>query len=369
MKIENEIDIEAGGYVALRTEKDALGNDIRVLSVNNGVIAFKLLLDNGGDIADIYLFETKMSWERDRKYLIHSDCVNLKEDGWDKGFYAAVASLGPEVFGTPDETCTDHGTGAYSKVNLETLDIETNDSALKIAFDVPIRGYESRCKYLKQVTIIVLTNSSTIVRKEVFENLTDQVLPLDDGYHVQFSGEFAKAGGRYVLPVAKDRMLLRDSAKKETDPKFFEAFDTLYPDIHCYQYIPEAVFGIETIIKDVEFINTKKDQLIAEMIVNNDRSYGAAIIRPRSSFPRTLLAKRNDGTAMYAIEPSKTRPNSLRQKAIDGELFYINPKEKIESEIAFTFFNNSNQVKALEELIERSAQYEERNKESFYSNK
>ena len=61
---------------------------------------------------------------------------------------------------------------------------------------------------------------------------------------------------------------------------------------------------------------------------------------------------------MYAIEPCKTRPNSLRQKAIDGELQYLSPKEERESLIAFGFFDDEASIKYYEKRIESAANYE-----------
>ena len=336
-----------------------------LLHVDNGSLSFDVLLDNGADIADIMLNGVKMSWDRSKKYLVNPDNVDLKKDGWDKGFYAAVASLGPEVFGTPDETCTAHGTASYSKADLSTLRTAVGEQAISIEVTVLIKGYDREPKYKKRVYITLENETNLIIRREVYENLTEERLPLDDGYHVQFSGEFAKAGGRYVLPVPDDQMLLRDSAPIEADKKAFPAYDQEYLPIRCYQYVPQKVFGLESvgIFAKNSIVAANKDCQTAEMIVDNDRTHGAIVVRPLWAFPRTLLAKRNDDTAMYAIEPCKTRPNSLRQKAIDGELMYIEPKEEVESLIIFGFLSNHEEILRLEELIERSACYEKKLKE------
>ena len=56
----------------------------------------------------------------------------------------------------------------------------------------------------------------------------------------------------------------------------------------------------------------------------------------------------------------KTRPNSLKQKAIDGELRYLAPGGEAESWIAFGFLEEEASIGYFEKLIESAACYEEK---------
>ncbi|MBO7357637.1 MAG: DUF4432 family protein [Lachnospiraceae bacterium] len=341
--------------------KDPKGYEINLLKVSNGLLRFSVIIERAMDIGEIFYKDEKMSWQRDINRLINPDGVDLKEDGaWEKGFYQAVASLGPEVFGTPDEIRTPHGTGAFSKADHEKVYITHEDDKLTVAGLVPVKGYGSEPQYEKWVYITLKKDSCFFERKEAFKNLTKETLPLDTGYHVQLNGSFMKEGGRYVLPVSSDRMLLRDSAPTEISPKAIYPEKLDFMPIRCYQYVPEKVYGIEEIpsFSQCEFLYKEPDNITAEMLVNRQNTVAAVIIRPLSSFGRTLLAKRNDGEAMYAVEPCRTRPNSIRQKAIDGELKYIEPGEIVESEIVFGFSDDKETVDRLVSKIESAASYE-----------
>jgi hypothetical protein len=341
--------------------KDPNGYEINLLKVSNGILDFSIIVERAMDIGEIFYKGHKMSWDRDIKRLLNPDGVDLKEDGaWEKGFYQAVASLGPEVFGTPDEIRTPHGTGAFSKADPERVYITYENNELTIAGFVPIKGYGATPQYEKWVYIILKKDSCFFERKEAYKNLSDEILPLDTGYHVQLNGSFMNEGGRYVLPVSSDRMLLRDSAPTEISPKAIYPEKLEFMPIRCYQYVPEKVYGIEEIpsFSDCEFLYKEPDNITAEMVVNRQNTKMALVLRPLSSFGRTLLAKRNDGEAMYAIEPCRTRPNSIRQKAIDGELKYIEPGEIVESEIVFGFSDDKETVDRLVSKIESAASYE-----------
>jgi len=346
--------------ILLKETKDIYGTTLHELWVDNGTIKFSLILERGMEIGQVFLRDTCMSWKRDESFKLHPQNVDLKVEGWEKGFYSAVAVLGPEVFGTPDKNVTVHGTGSYSIAKENSLKIRHCGSITEIEANVPIQGYANKQIHQKKVLIQTKLNSNFIIRREVSVNLSDEKVPLDDGYHVQFAGEYLSQGGRYILPVATDKMLLRDSAPIEDDPKTIYPFIEVLEPIRCYQYVPEKVYGLDKPDETgwIDFIQNNPDNLTAEMLVNNERSKGAIIIRPLDCFPRTLIAKRNEGCAMYAIEPCKTRPNSLRQKAIDGELQYLSPKEERESFIAFGFFDDEASIKYYEKRIESAANYE-----------
>lgn len=359
--LEERIKLEAG-EIFIKEIEDSYGSAIHELWVDNGVLRFSVILERGMDIGTVYLKDTCMTWNRDIKHELHPKNVDLKSEGWEKGFYAGISTLGPEVFGTPDETNTDHGTGDYSIFLDNTLKVSVCGCNIEIKANIPIKGYSYKQIYQKEIMIQTKLNSNFIIRNEVSVNVSENTVPIDDGYHIQFSGEYMKEGGTYLLPIPKGKMLLRDSAPTEINPKRIYPYKELFEPIRCYQYIPEKVYGLDR-HKDtnwIDFIRYNPNALTAEMLVNDDRSKGSIIIRPLDSFPRTLIAKRNDGCAMYAIEPCKTRPNSLRQKAIDGELQYLNPHESKSTNIAFGFFEQETSIRYFEKLIESAADYEKK---------
>ncbi len=337
-------------------------HQLQEIWIDNGTLRFSVLPERGMDIGEVYLNGTRMSWQRNPSYKLHPDAVDLRRDGWEKGFFAAVATLGPEVFGTPDETNTDHGTGAYSMADPATIRVEKTTEYQEIRGIVNIRGYELKQRYQKEIMIRTWPNSNYIMRVEVTENLTDERMPIDDGYHIQFCGDFLEHGGEYVLPVPTHRMQLRDSAPTEGNPKKIYPLAEPFTPIRCYQYIPERVYGLEQLVSPGVRSALQEDgsYLAAEMIASAAGDYGAVVIRPLSDFPRTLLAKRNDGCAMYAIEACKSRPNSLRQKAIDGELQYLEPHGTATSRIAFGFFDDEASVTEYKKRIESAALYEKK---------
>ncbi|EMS70227.1 DUF4432 family protein [Ruminiclostridium cellobioparum] len=344
-----------GGFMEKRIFKDRYGSSINILRISNGLLTFTAISERGMDMGEIFLGEEKITWDRGEEYLLHPDNVNLCENGgWEKGFYAAVAALGPEIFGTPDEVRTVHGTGSYSRTILESISISWDREQICLKGIVPIKGYRAEPVYEKNIKIFTRYNSSLLVRKDSTRNLTGERQPLDDGFHIQPAGGFVSKGGRYILPVAVDKMLLRDSAPKEENPLEIYGFSLPLDPIRCYQYVPEPV----NCLKKVKELNGYLDlieesgKITAEMIVNAQKDKAAFVIRPLGSFPRSLIAKRADETPMYALEPCRTRPNSLRQKAIDGELAYLEPYEQADSWIIIGAASNISSILLLEDLIE-----------------
>lgn len=342
--------------VYLEESKDAQRNVLHTLWVCNGVLRISLVLERGFDVGEVFCQGEKISWERNRKHYLSDASVDLKQDGgWEKGFFAAMATLGPQLFGTPDERRTVHGTGAYSPFDVGSLEVKYEKEEICVSAEGMIKGFEQEKEYKKEVTIRMKINSKVFLREEKTTNLTDETLPIDDGYHIQLAGAFMAAGGRYVLPVERKEMLLRDSAEKEIDPKEIYDFETVLDPIRCYQYVPGRVHGIEEINEFGAYsqIVEKKNNLTCEMLVDKKEEQAVAIVRPLDVFPRSLLAKRNiiGDDPMYALEVCKTRPNSIKQKAIDGELMYLKGHESIYSMVAVGMLEG-NSVRKLIECVE-----------------
>jgi hypothetical protein len=350
-----------GSFVEKKIVTDKYGSNINIVMISNGLLLFSVILERGMDIGEIFLGKEKITWDKNVESLLHPDHVDLREDGgWDKGFYAAVAAIGPEIFGTPDEVRTVHGTGSYSKTTLESVRIIWDEEQIYIEGTVPIKGYHAEPIYEKNIKILTRYQSSLLVRKDGTRNLTGERQPLDDGYHIQLAGEFASRGGRYVLPTSLDNMLLRDSAPIEKNPFEIYDFHSKLNPIRCYQYVPEKVNRLEEwneLRQYSDFIN-ESGNITAEMIINSEETKASFVIRPLRSFPRSLIAKRAIMEPMYALEPCKTRPNSLRQKAIDGELTYLEPYGQADSWIMLGVSKDDASVLFLKNRIEAAARKE-----------
>lgn len=336
---------------------DRYGSELNIVQLSNGALQFSVLLDRGMDIGEIYLGKEKISWEREEKYLLHPDNVDLRKEGWEKGFYAAVAAIGPEIFGTPDEIRTVHGTGSYSKADLDTVHILWEDGWITIEGTVPIKGYQKSPVYTKDIRICTGCHSSVLSRYDITSNLTGERQPLDDGYHIQLAGDYMSGGGSYILPVSTDKMLLRDSAPAEINPLEIYEFSTTLDPIRCYQYIPEPVDGLDDVQELAEYqeLIQADGNVTAELIANKDETEAAFVIRPLNRYPRSLIAKRAIHEPMYALEPCRTRPNSLCQKAIDGELMYLEPYGKENSWILLGVIQNVPSISHMKSVIGEAA--------------
>ncbi|MDF2586990.1 MAG: hypothetical protein K0S41_831 [Anaerocolumna sp.] len=328
---------------------DKYGRKLHVVTIDNGCMSFTVLPERGMDIGDIYINGEKVSWETPEGELLHPDSVDLKEQGaWDKGFVASVSTIGPEIFGTPDEIRTVHGTGAYSTVDLSTFCVNESKDEIEVLGNVTIRGYEKNPVYKKEIRIVTKRNSTFLTRFERTINLTDDRQHIDDGFHIQPAGAFVSKGGRYVIPVKSEHMLLRDSAPAEEDPLKIYDYSMPLDPIRCYQYVPEEVRGLEML----PLPNTH--HVTAEMLVDDRWTMAAVLVRPLGVFPRSLIAKRAKGKPMYAIEPCKTRPNSIKQKSIDGELMYLNPHESMDSWITLGYLMDQKEIKEVAQRIEEA---------------
>lgn len=358
LEIGARVELPFGSFIEKKIFKDTYGSVIHLVVVSNGLLSFSVIPERGMDIGEIYLDNEKISWDRSEAYLLHPDNVTLQEyGGWEKGFYAAVAALGPENFGTPDEIRTVHGTGSYSKAELESIRISWDEEGIYIEGDVPIKGYSATLSYKKNIKVHLKYNSSVIVRTDTTWNMTEERQPLDDGYHIQLAGKFMSNGGNYVLPVLKEKMLLRDSAPTEKNPFEIYDFNWKLAPIRCYQYVPETVYGLEEVIELAGCSDLIKDseKITAEMLVDSERTAAAFVIRPLKSFPRSLIAKRAITEPMYALEPCKTRPNSLYQKAIDGELTYLEPNDKEISWIIMGALKDKPSILLMENIIKAAS--------------
>lgn len=345
-----------GGFIKKTIFKDKYGSSINILFISNGLLAFTVLLERGMDIGEIFLGQEKVTWDRSKEYLLHPDNVDLYENnnsGWETGFYAAVAAIGPEIFGTPDEVRTVHGTGSYSKTALESVNILWDNEQICVEGIVPIKGYMDKPVYEKRIGIITRWGSSTLVRKDSTKNLTEKRQPLDDGYHIQLAGEFVSKGGAYIVPAAQDKMLLRDSAPIEKDPFEIYEFGLKLDPIRCYQYIPEPVSNLGEVreLTGYSGLLYESGKITAEMIVNAKKDRAAFVIRPLESFPRSLIAKRSIKEPMYALEPCRTRPNSLRQKTIDGEIVYLEPHGWADSWVIVGTVRDTSSIDLMKSLI------------------
>ncbi|MBQ9862699.1 MAG: DUF4432 family protein, partial [Lachnospiraceae bacterium] len=99
----NQIVLGNKAWIMLEEHTDPFENTLNILTISNGILTFTVIMERSMDIGEIFYKGKKVSWNRSKDRLLHPDSVNLKEEGaWEKGFYQAVASLGPEVFGTPD---------------------------------------------------------------------------------------------------------------------------------------------------------------------------------------------------------------------------------------------------------------------------
>ncbi len=355
LEVGVRIDLTCGCFVERKLFTDSYDKQINIVVICNGLLRFTVLLERGMDIGEIFWGKEKITWVKEEESLLHPDSVDLYEEGgWDKGFYSAVAALGPEVFGTPDEIRTVHGTASYSKTTLQSVRILWDKEQICIEGRVPIKGYQSEPIYEKDIRILTKRNTTLLVRKDCIRNLTGECQPLDDGYHIQLAGEYVSEGGSYVLPVSVDKMLLRDSAPMEKNPLEIYEFNTGLDPIRCYQYVPEAVCGLEVLdeLKDYWDLMKTNGKLTAEMIVNQKMEAATFVIRPLNGFPRSLIAKRAIKEPMYALEPCKTRPNSLRQKAIDGELTYLPPHGQADSWILLGCLKDTSTILLMKRLIE-----------------
>jgi hypothetical protein len=323
-----------GAFAYKEEINDPFGKEINQVIVSNGALRFSVILERGMNIGELYLKEQKVSWDRERKFLLHPANVDLAKNngtGWMDGFFPAVASIGPELFGTPGEGLTLHGTSSYSPAVLDSVRITADDTYIVVEGLVPVKGYESKPAFEKKVKRITAYNSAAVLIEESTKNVSTSERVVDDGHHIQLYSSYLENGGRYVLPVATKHLLLRDSAPKENDPLNIPALEEGPQPIRCYQYVPHAVDGLEDLepIKQYYNLLLKEKGLTAEMIMDNGSNFAGYVIRPLECFPRSLIAKEIADTAMFALEPCRTRPNRMSQIITDGEAIYLKPQEEL----------------------------------------
>ncbi|RCX22715.1 uncharacterized protein DUF4432 [Fontibacillus phaseoli] len=349
-----------GGFVTLKLFTDRFGSHLHLLTVSNGRLVFTVILERGMDIGELRLESEKFSWERDTRYLLHPENVDLYDNersGWDAGFYAAVAAIGPEIFGTPDEVRTVHGTASYSPALMESIRMAWDERHICLEGIVPVRGYGALPVYEKTIRMVTSYGEAVLFREDTVRNLTDIPQPVDDGYHIQLSGTYMEHGGSYVLPVAAKKMLLRDDAPLEEDPLAVYGSEIRLCPIRCYQYVPEPVEGLSALpqVRDYCAAASAGEELTAEMLVNASKDAAAYVIRSLACYPRSLIAKRAITDKMYALEPCKTRPNSMKQKTIDGEIVYVGPQGDCTGWIIFGATRDPEEIATLARLIGNAA--------------
>jgi len=330
LKDAETVSLPRCGHVRKDTFRDMYGSPLTILTVGNGLLKFTAIIERGMDIGEVYLENEKVSWNRDLKYLLHPDNVDLAKNngtGWLDGFYPSVAAIGPELFGTPGEGFTLHGSGSYSPANPDSVTISAGDDSVFVSAVVLIKDSFKNPIFEKRVKITTYYNSASIIREEITKNISPEERVLDDGLHIQMCGSFLENGGTYVLPVHRWEMLLRDSAPRETDPLYIYPLSEGPVPIRCYQYVPRPVRGFE-LIPELKRIASNLESLTgitAEMLINSERDTAAYVIRPLDCFPRSLIAKEITENQMFSFEPCRTRPNRMSQKITDGEAFFLKP--------------------------------------------
>jgi len=344
------------GYVQKNTLKDIYGSLLTVLTVSNGLLRYSAIIERGMDIGEVFLKDEKISWNRDIKYLLHPDNVDLTKNngtGWLDGFYPAVAAIGPELFGTPGEGYTLHGSGSYSPADPSSVVISANDKAVSVSAVITVKDSSKNEIFEKKVKITSYFNSFSFLREEITKNVSCAERVLDDGLHIQMCGRFIENGGAYVLPVHTREMLIRDSAPSEPDPLRIYPLSEGPVPIRCYQYVPRPVAGLESIPELTQTVTDLEAEigLTAEMLVNTQRDTAAYVIRPLDCFPRSLIAKEITENQMFALEPCRTRPNRMSQKITDGEAFILKPAGYSKTQCIIGITKDINTIDALEKII------------------
>ncbi len=361
MAYDRKYELPCGGFVKRERHTDRHGSDLSVLTVSNGLLSFSVVPERGLDIGEIFLSDEKISWNRDKKTLLHPQNVCLADNlgtGWLNGFYGAVASIGPELFGTPGEGYTLHGTASYSLADLDSVKMTCFDRWIQMEGRVPVCGYGDQRVFEKTIVIRTMADSPLLRREETTTNCSEKPVVLDDGYHIQVAGSYTENGGRYVLPTRTDRMLLRDSAPTEPDPLYIYPVREGQQPIRCYQYVPEPVQGLEAFPEINPYLTGLENPkgITAEMVENADRDMAGYLIRPLDKFPRSLIAKENNDTPMFALEPCRTRPNLMSQKITDGEAFYLAPQASSTTQILIGVTKDPKTIAALEKAISDAIQ-------------
>jgi len=344
------------GYIRTLNIKDVKNIAMTVIEISNGNLRFTVIPERGLDIGELYLGSRKMSWERSEDYLLHPSNVDLNESngtGWMKGFYGAVAAIGPELFGTPGEGFTLHGSASYSMAVSESVQVTWNDQFVVLEGKVNVQDQAGNSLFEKSINISTAWGSSLLLREEAVKNSSDRVQVLDDGYHIQLSGSFMHQGGSYILPASSHELLLRDSAPAEDDPFHIPSYDEGAYPMRCYQYVPRKVEGLAHFNKMTPYMDklNLSRGLTGEMIVNTEHTYAGYVIRPLFDFPRSLIAKQIDSSFMFAIEPCRTRPNRMSQKITDGEALYVQRGETVSSSCIIGLSDSTAEIESLEHMI------------------
>lgn len=359
MVIAQKYGLQNDGNAVKQLYNDAYGSALNIINISNNMLSFSVIPERGMDIGEILLKAEKISWERNKKYLLHPDNLDLSDDngtGWVRGFYPAVASIGPELFGTPGEGYTLHGTGSYSNADPDSVNIISDGEKICIEGTIPVRANDGKPIFEKKKALKSLYGSANLLIKETTKNMSEKIQVIDDGLHIQLAGAYTSDGGRYVLPVQVSRMLLRDSAPNEEDPLYINPLKDGRQPLRCYQYIPEPVKGIEKIPEIGAFLPELENPMgiTVEMIVNLARDTAAYVARPLNCFPRSLVAKEINENAMFALEPCRTRPNRMSQKITDGEAVFLQPGEETTTFCLIGITKDIKVIDILENAIESS---------------
>lgn len=352
-----------GGTLTKRCFLDPRGIPMTAIELSNGRLSFSVLPERGMDVGEIALGPDKMSWERSKDYLLHPSNVDLQASGgtgWLNGFYGAVASIGPELFGTPGEGFSLHGSGSYSLTLPSSVQVTWDTEGLCIEGTVVVCDESGETSFIKNVVMRSRWNSAVLLREEHTTNVSKQTQVVDDGYHVQLSGTYLHQGGRYVLPVHAYEMLLRDMAPPEADPFEIPSIETGKYPIRCYQYVPRPVKGLHQLDDLAPYLGEldRSREITAEMIVNTANTGAGFVIRPLIDFPRSLIAKEINDSFMFALEPSKTRPNRMSQKKTDGEALYVQPGEGVHSKCLIGVSRSTEDIVQLERIIQSAVTVE-----------
>ena len=78
-----------GAFAYKEEINDPFGKEINQVIVSNGALRFSVILERGMNIGELYLKEQKVSWDRERKFLLHPANVDLAKNngtGWMDGF-------------------------------------------------------------------------------------------------------------------------------------------------------------------------------------------------------------------------------------------------------------------------------------------
>ncbi len=347
--------VSAGGShswsVATRTLRGGKQEGVDVVEIDNGKLAFSVLLTRGMGIWKGQLGDMSLGWDSPVKSPVHPNYVHSLENGgigWLKGFNEWIVRCGLSSMGAPGvDAMVDnngntmevflplHGNIANTPARAASIEITEDEIILRGEVDETMMfGPALRLN----TEIRTAFGSSVLTINDTVTNIGDNPTEHELLYHVNYGSPILEKDAQFQAPFKE--VAPRDARAAE-GIEGFDRFDAAVPG-----FVEQAYFA--------ELAGKRGSRETLAMLRNAAGDKASLVRFSLKDFPCFTLWKNTAGNAdgyVTGLEPATSYPNTRRFEREKGRVLTLAGGESRATTLVVESLNTKKAVKAVEAEI------------------